>query len=121
MKLITAIIKPEKLDDLIDLISGHGAHGLTVTDVRGFGQQYGQHAAGKADGEAAGAAGDRKAAVLLPKIRLDVVVHDDEAEAMADAMAKHVRTGTIGDGKIWIATVDNAMRIRTGEWGRGAV
>jgi nitrogen regulatory protein PII len=120
MKLITAIIKPEKLDELIEVIADHGAHGLTVTDVRGFGQQYGQLASSKAYGEGASVAGDRKA-ILLPKIRLDVVVRDDEADAMAEALARHARTPMIGDGKIWVATVDSVMRVRTGEWGRDAV
>src|SRR5208282_6131346 len=101
MKLITAIIKAEKLDELIEVVIEAGGRGLTVTDVRGFGTQYGQLAASRASGEMASVASDHKA-VLLPKIRLDVVVLDDEAEAMAEAMAKHARTGTIGDGKIWV-------------------
>ncbi len=120
MKLITAIIKPEKLDELIGVITDLGARGLTVTDVRGFGQQYGQLAASRAYGEAASVTGDIKA-VLLPKVRLDVVVLDDDADAMAEAMAKQARTGGIGDGKIWMATVDSAIRVRTGERGRDAV
>lgn len=120
MKLITAIIKPEKLDELIEIITDNGACGLTVTDVRGFGQQYGQLAASRPHGEAASVTGDIKA-VLLPKIRLDVVVLDDDADAMAEAIAKQARTGAFGDGKIWISTVDSAIRVRTGERGRDAV
>ncbi len=121
MKLITAIIKPEKLDELIRVITDTGARGLTVTDVRGFGQQYGQlAAASRAYGDMPHEAGGREA-ILLPKIRLDVVVLDDDAEAMAAAIAKQIRTGAIGDGKIWVSPVENAIRVRTGERGRDAV
>jgi nitrogen regulatory protein P-II 1 len=116
MKLITAIVKPEKLDDLVQSIIESGAHGLTVTEVRGFGRQYGQLTAARA------AAGIRQGQpALLPKIRLDIVVSADDAEAVADAIAKCANTGTIGDGKIWITPVDGVLRVRTGERNRDAV
>ncbi len=122
MKLITAIMRPEKLDELNDDVVANRAHGQTVTEVRGFGKQFGQFAASRADTDPVGAglAADRKAA-LLPKIRLDILVLDDDTETMVEAIAKHARTETIGAGKIWVTTVNSAMRVRTGERDRDAV
>jgi nitrogen regulatory protein PII len=117
MKLITAIVKPERLDDLVDAMIHSGGHGMTATEVRGFGRQYGQLAAGSG---AAGLASDRQAA-LLPKIRLDVVAGDDAAETVVEAIAKCANTGTIGDGKIWVTPVDSVLRVRTGEHDGDAV
>ncbi len=112
MKLITAVVKPEKLDDVMRAVTGAGARGLTVTEVRGFGQQYGHQAAvHPADREI----------LVLPKLRIDVVAHDEAAGLLADAIAKSVNTGTIGDGKIWICPVDSVLRVRTGERDRDAV
>jgi nitrogen regulatory protein P-II 1 len=118
MKLITAIIRPDKLDELIGAVIDNNVHGMTVTEVRGFGRQFGQ-LAGKVDADL-GLPENRKAA-LLPKIRLDLVVADDDAETIVEAIAKHARTETVGDGKIWVSTVDSAMRVRTGERGRDAL
>jgi nitrogen regulatory protein PII len=121
MKLITAIMRPEKLDELIDVVAANRAHGLTVTEVRGFGKQFGELASTADAGRAgAGRAVGRRSA-LLPKIRLDVLVLDDDAETVVAAIAKHARTETIGDGKIWVTTVNSAMRVRTGERDRDAV
>jgi len=122
MKLITAIIRPEKLGELIEVVIDYRAHGLTVTDVRGFGRQFGQLAAGWADTDpdAAGHAVDRRAA-LRPKVRLEILVLDDDAETLVEAIAKHAGTETIGDGKIWVSTVDSALRVRTGQRDRDAV
>ncbi len=106
MKLITAIVKPERLDDVTLAVTGAGARGMTVTTVRGFGQQYGHQAAVHP--------ADRKV-LILPKLRIDVVVPDHDAELVAEAIAKAVRTGSIGDGKIWISQVDSVLRVRTGE------
>ena len=111
MKLITAIVRPEKLDGLIGVLIDNGAQGLTVTEVRGFGRQLGHLAERPA----------RPRAALLPKIRLDVVALDDDAEALAEAIAKHARTETIGDGKIWVTPVDSVLRVRTGDRDRAAV
>lgn len=111
MKLITAIIRPGKLDELVGVLAGHGAHGLTVSEVRGFGRQFGRFGADRADLYPA----------LLPKVRLDVVALDDDAEVLVEAIAKHARTDTIGDGKIWVTTVDSVLRVRTGERDRAAV
>ena len=111
MKLITAIVRPEQLDELIETLIGNRAHGLTVTEVRGFGRQFGQLAGRPILPRAA----------LLPKIRLDVVALDDDAETLVEAIAKHARTETIGDGKIWVSDVDSVLRVRTGERDRAAV
>ena len=111
MKLITAIVRPDKLDELIGTLVDNQAHGLTVTEVRGFGRQFGQLAAG---------AGLSRV-TLLHKIRLDVVALNDDVETLVEAIAKHARAETIGDGKIWVTPVDSALRIRTGERDRAAI
>jgi nitrogen regulatory protein PII len=107
MKLITAIVRQDRLEELADALVAAGARGLTVTDVRGFGRQYGQLAA-------AHLAGVRKVE-FLKKARLELLVHDDGAEALVQEIAKQSGTGTLGDGKIWVTPVDAALRIRTGE------
>jgi len=112
MKLITAIVRPEKLDELIDVVIGNGGRGLTATEVRGFGRQF------AVDTPWTDAS---RPTALLPKVRLDVLALDEDAETLAAAIGKHARTGTIGDGKIWVTTVDSAMRVRTGERDRDAV
>jgi nitrogen regulatory protein P-II 1 len=118
MKLITAIVRPEILDELIPALIDRGVRGLTVADVRGFGQQYG-HLVGKTT-RLTGRAGQHMV-VLLAKVRLDLVVLDDDAETIVEVIAKHARTETIGDGKIWVTPVDSALRVRTGERDRDAV
>jgi nitrogen regulatory protein P-II 1 len=118
MKLITAIVRPEKLDELVPVLIDHGVRGLTVTDVRGFGRQYG-HLIGAAT-RVTGPDGGRMA-VLLQKVRLDLVVLDDHAETIVEAIAKHARTEMFGDGKIWVTPVDSALRVRTGERDRAAI
>jgi nitrogen regulatory protein PII len=111
MKLITAIVQPGRLDDLIQSVIDSGAHGITVTEARGFGRQYGKLAAARA---AAGQVSGREAA-LLPKIRVEIVVSDGDAETVLTAAAKCANTGTIGDGKIWVSPVDSVLRVRTGD------
>ena len=111
MKLITAIVRPDKLDELIGTLVDNRAHGLTVTEVRGFGRQFGQLADG----------GTSSRVALLRKIRLDIVALDDDVESLVEAIAKHARTETIGDGKIWITPVDGALRVRTGDRDRAAI
>jgi nitrogen regulatory protein PII len=118
MKLITAVIRPDKLDELITALTDQGIRGLTVTDVRGFGRQHGQLAV--TAHEIRIPAIDHMPA-LLPKVRLDIVALDDDAEMIVEAIAKRARTETIGDGKIWVTTVDSALRVRTGERDRAAV
>lgn len=112
MKVITAVVRAEKLDDVTHAIIDAGARGMTVTEVRGFGQQH---------GHVPGAYLADRATLLLSKLRIDVVVQDQEAELMADAIAKSARTGAIGDGKIWVCPVDGVLRVRTGERGHDAV
>lgn len=111
MKLITAVIRPEKLEEVTHAVIDAGARGMTVAEVRGFGQQYGQVAAHPAD----------PAFLLLSKLRIDIVVEEQEAGLVADAIAKTARTGAIGDGKIWMCPVEAALRVRTGERGRDAL
>ena len=118
MKLITAIVRPEKLDELTQALIDHGVPGLTVTDVRGFGRQYGRLAG--AATRVPGRPGEHMV-VLLAKVRLDLVVLDDDAETIVDVIAKHARTETIGDGKIWVTPVDSALRVRTGDRDRAAI
>lgn len=106
MKLITAIVKPERLDEVTRAVTEAGARGMTVTEVRGFGQQFGRMvAAHSADREI----------LMLPKLRIDVVVQDQAAGLVTDAIVKVVNTGTIGDGKIWVSSLDSVLRVRTGE------
>jgi nitrogen regulatory protein P-II 1 len=103
MKLITAVVKPDIVDDVVMAATGAGARGLTAAEVIGFGQQYGHGNP------------PESTAVLLPKIRIDIVVKDADAETVTNAIAKCANTGTIGDGKIWVSTVDSVIRVRTGE------
>ena len=111
MKLITAIVRSERLDELIEVLIDNRARGLTVTEVRGFGRQLGQLAGRPV----------LPGVALLAKIRLEVVTLDDDAELLVEAIAKHARTETIGDGKIWMTPVDSVLRVRTGERDRAAV
>jgi nitrogen regulatory protein PII len=113
MKLITAIVKPGKLDDVMRAAVDAGARGLTATDVRGFGQQYGYLEPTVQPYE--------QSALVLPKLRIDVVVPDEIAESVVGAIATSVNTGTIGDGKVWVSPVDSVLRVRTNERDRDAV
>ena len=112
MKVITAIVRAGELDEVTRAVVNAGARGMTVTEVRGFGQQYG-HVPEAYPAE--------RATLLLPKLRIDVVVQDQEVAKVADAIAKSVRTGAIGDGKIWVCPAESALRVRTGERDRAAV
>ena len=112
MKLITAVVKPDKLDDVVRTVAENGGHGLTATEVMGFGQEFGQHRAEPLGGQSA---------LVLPRIRVDVVVHDELAEPLTEAIATAVNSGSIGDGKIWISPVEGAVRVRTGERDGAAV
>ena len=112
MKLITAIARAGKLDDVTRAVIDAGARGMTVTEVRGFGQQYGRVPGSFSAGGATS---------LLPKLRVEVAVRDEEAAVVRDAIAKSVRTGAIGDGKIRMCPVDGALRVRTGERDDAAV
>jgi nitrogen regulatory protein P-II 1 len=111
MKLITVITRPGMLDELIGTAIAHGARGMTVTEVRGFGQQYGQHTSRAA---LAGWPPEPDVA-LLPKVRVEIAADDSCTGSLVQAIAKQVRTGVIGDGKIWVSTLDSVLRVRTGE------
>ncbi len=106
MKLITAIVKPHQLDAVEGALKEAGVTGMTVTEVRGFGRQRGHTEVYR---------GTEYAVDFLPKVCVEVVTNDDEAVAVASAIADAARTGQIGDGKVWITTVDRLIRIRTGE------
>ncbi|NLP32443.1 MAG: P-II family nitrogen regulator [Oligella ureolytica] len=106
MKQITAIIKPFKLDEVREELSEIGVNGLTVTEVKGFGRQRGHTELYR---------GAEYVVDFLPKVRIDVVVTDDQADACIEAIIKAARTGKIGDGKIFVSNVEKVIRIRTGE------
>ena len=112
MKLVTAIIKPHKLDDVKDALKAAGITGITVEEVKGFGRQGGKTEVYR---------GAEYVIDLLPKVRIESVVPDDRADAVADLIVEAARTGKIGDGKVWITSVDRLIRIRTGELGDDAV
>lgn len=112
MKVVTAIIKPYKLDDVKEALRGAGADGMTVSEVQGFGRQKGQTEIYR---------GTEYKVEFLPKVRVDVVVDDFDAERVADAIIEAARTGKIGDGKVWIAPLDTVIRVRTGERGTEAL
>ena len=112
MKLITAVIKPFKLDDVKDALKGAGVVGLTVTEARGFGRQGGHTETYR---------GTEYQIDFVPKIQLEIVVDDAVVDGVVDAILAAARTDKIGDGKIWVTSVDELVRIRTGERGSDAV
>ncbi len=112
MKLITAIVKPFKLDDVKEALRGLGVVGLTVSEVRGFGRQGGHTETYR---------GSEYRIEFVPKIKLEIVVEDDRLAIVLDEIEKAATTGQIGDGKIWVTTVDELIRIRTGERGDDAI
>lgn len=112
MKLITAIVKPHKLDDVKDALKSAGVQGMTVSEVRGFGRQGGHSETYR---------GSEYAIDFVPKVRLEIVVDDSSADATVDAIRTSASTGKIGDGKIWVTDVARLVRIRTGEEGSNAV
>lgn len=112
MKKIEAIIKPFKLEDVKEALSEVGVEGMTVTEVKGFGRQKGHTEIYR---------GSEYTVDFLPKIKIEVVVPDNRAESAINAIMKSARTGKIGDGKIFVLDVGDAIRIRTGEKGELAV
>ena len=106
MKLVSAIIKPFKLDEVRDALTGVGVSGLTVSEVKGFGRQKGQTEIYR---------GAEYAVSFLPKVKIEVVIEDSLVERTVDAIRKAAGTGKIGDGKIFVTSVEQAVRIRTGE------
>ncbi len=112
MKLITAVIKPFKLDEVKDGLKAIGITGLTVSEVRGFGRQGGHTETYR---------GAEYQIDFVPKVSLSVVVDDGQADQVVDALPAAAATGKIGDGKIWVTPVDRLVRIRTGEEGAQAI
>ena len=112
MQMITAIIKPFKLEEVREALSAIGVQGITVTEVKGFGRQKGHTELYR---------GAEYVVDFLPKVKIEVVLDDDMLEKAVDAIQKAAKTGRIGDGKIFISTVDEAIRIRTGETGTDAI
>ncbi len=112
MKKIEAIIKPFKLDEVKEALQEIGLQGITVTEAKGFGRQKGHTELYR---------GAEYVVDFLPKVKLEVVLPDGQVEAAVDAIQNAARTGKIGDGKIFVSTVEQAIRIRTGETGEAAI
>ena len=112
MKLVTAIIKPFKLDDVRQALADVGVKGITVTEVKGFGRQRGHTELYR---------GAEYVVDFLPKVKVEIAVHDDLVEQVVEAVTNTARTGKIGDGKIFVTMLDQVIRIRTGETGVEAV
>jgi nitrogen regulatory protein P-II 1 len=112
MKLITAIVKPFKLDEVKEALKGTGIQGMTMSEVQGFGRQAGHTEVYR---------GTEYKIDFVPKVRLDIVCDDEAVERVTDAITVSARTGKIGDGKVWVTPVDHVIRIRTGEFDDDAI
>ncbi|MDQ1480369.1 MAG: nitrogen regulatory protein 1 [Actinomycetota bacterium] len=112
MKLVTALVKPFKLDEIKDALSKLGLNGMTITEAKGFGRQRGHTEVYR---------GAEYTVEFVPKVRIEVLADDDEARRVADAIVEAARTGQIGDGKVWISPVDAIIRVRTGELDHDAI
>jgi nitrogen regulatory protein P-II 1 len=112
LHLITAIIKPHKLEEVKDALKGIGVQGITISEVKGFGRQGGHTETYR---------GAEYQIDFVPKLKVEVLIGTEEADKVVDAITRAAQTGKIGDGKIWLTAVDRAVRIRTGELGVDAV
>lgn len=112
MKLITAIIQPHKLDDVKEALAAAGVHGLTVSEANGYGRQRGHTEVYR---------GAEYTVDLLPKVKIELVCSDQEASGLVQTISQSARSGRIGDGKIWITSVDEVIRVRTGDSGEDAL
>jgi nitrogen regulatory protein PII len=112
MKLVTAVVKPFKLEEVKEALRGAGVQGMTVTEVRGFGRQRGHTEVYR---------GAEYQVDFVPKVRIEVLCDDGEVDGVVDAIMKSARTGKIGDGKIFVTPAEQVHRIRTGEAGRDAI
>lgn len=112
MKLITAIIKPSRLDPVLDALKAIGVGGLTVSEVRGFGRQKGKTEVYR---------GAEYEVKLLPKVKVEIAIPAERVDSVVEALANAAKTGKIGDGKVWVVDLDAIQRIRTGETGQAAV
>jgi len=112
MKLITAVVKPFKLDDVREALADVGVQGITVSEVKGFGRQKGHTELYR---------GAEYVVDFLPKVKLEIAIDDAQVDAVVESITKSAQTGKIGDGKIFITTLEEVIRIRTGETGSDAV
>jgi nitrogen regulatory protein P-II 1 len=112
MKLITAIVKPFKLDDVKQALHEVGLAGMTVSEVRGFGRQRGHTEVYR---------GAEYTVDFVPKVRIEILAEDDDAKRMVDTIVEAAKTGQIGDGKVWVTDCDSVVRVRTGEMGSDAL
>ncbi|MFB7475552.1 P-II family nitrogen regulator [Kitasatospora sp. NPDC056184] len=112
MKLITAVIKPYRLDEVKAALQAFGVHGLTVSEASGYGRQRGHTEVYR---------GAEYTVDLVPKVRVEVLVEDEDAEPLIEVLVNAARTGKIGDGKVWAVPVETAVRVRTGERGPDAL
>ncbi len=112
MKLVTAVIKPFKLDDVKIALEAYGIHGLTVSEASGYGRQRGHTEVYR---------GAEYTVDLVPKVRVEVLVDVSDADSVVDVIIKSAQTGRIGDGKVWVIPVDSVARVRTGERGLEAL
>ena len=112
MKLITAIVKPFKLDDVKEALHEVGLAGMTVSEVRGFGRQRGHTEVYR---------GAEYTVDFVPKVRIEILAEDADAKRMVDTIVEAAKTGQIGDGKVWVTPVDAVIRVRTGEMGVAAM
>jgi nitrogen regulatory protein P-II 1 len=112
VKLITAVVKPHRLDEIKEALQAFGVQGLTVTEASGYGRQRGHTEVYR---------GAEYTVDLVPKIRIEVLVEDSDADQLIEVVVKAARTGKIGDGKVWSLPVDTIVRVRTGERGPDAL
>ncbi|GGV79512.1 MULTISPECIES: P-II family nitrogen regulator [Streptomyces] len=112
MRLITAVVKPHRLDEIKEALQAFGVHGLTVTEASGYGRQRGHTEVYR---------GAEYTVDLVPKIRIEVLAEDEDAEQLIEVLVKAARTGKIGDGKVWSVPVETVVRVRTGERGPDAL
>jgi nitrogen regulatory protein P-II 1 len=112
MKLVTALVKPFKLDDVKQSLTELGLPGITITESKGFGRQRGHTEVYR---------GAEYKVEFVPKVRIEVLTDDDDARRVADTIVNAARTGQIGDGKVWISPVDTIIRVRTGEMDHDAI
>lgn len=112
MKLVTAVVKPHRFDGIKEALQTFGVHGLTVTEASGYGRQRGHTEVYR---------GAEYTVDLVPKVRIEVLVEDEDAEQLIDVIVEAARTGKIGDGKVWAVPVGTVVRVRTGERGPDAL
>ncbi|MFD1719403.1 P-II family nitrogen regulator [Georgenia deserti] len=112
MKLVTAIVQPHRLDDVKKALESAGVHGMTVSEANGYGRQHGHTEVYR---------GAEYTIELVPKVRVEIVVGDQDADAVVDAVVGAAHSGRIGDGKVWTVPVEDIVRVRTGERGSDAL